>query len=650
MRNAIPPLVLLAILVSCWTIYQPGLSGAFLFDDFPNLEVLGRDGRVEDVPSFLRYLGSGISSPTGRPLALASFLIDDNQWPAVPRGFLRTNVLLHLLCGCVLLMMNLQLLRALRPADPAGNERVAVAAAALWLLHPFWVSTTLYVVQRMTILCAIFVFAGVALYCNGRRRLQETPGQPWPAYRRMNAAIVVFTPLAVLSKENGALLPLLLWTVDTALSRPVTTDQLRFFRAWKAVMLAFPSAVMLIYTAYTTINSWEAMIGFRGFDPVERLLSQGRIVLGYLYDLAIPKMESGGIFQDNIRPNRGWVPGPANAISWLVLITALAAAWRVRRRWPLVFLGAAFFAAGHVLESTTLNLELAFEHRNYLPAAPLFLALADIALKRSDGSLRRAGVAGLLVSMAVCTSFTWSRAKLWGNPQEMYLVWAEKAPNSMRAQTTAAQYFLRHGHPDLAEPYLQRALRNNPDDAISALIQLTVDCTWGRETQAQLDSLGKLLLIAPYHSVLVRYLEQFVEGSLIHNCKRARPEALADIPKALLDNPNVARRSYDARREVFYLMGIYSAALGRWDEAAQRFQTSADTGFNYQAGLSASVKLARGGRLAEAATLLERIRPELLKRRDAVPHWRSWDIEKYNAQIAEVDDLLQQIRRDIPGT
>src|SRR6478735_2314614 len=88
-----------ALLLSAWFVYLPGLHGGFVFDDFVNLDALGKTGKVDDWATFWRYLTSGSADPTGRPLALLSFLLDANDWPADPRPFLRTNLLLHLSNG-----------------------------------------------------------------------------------------------------------------------------------------------------------------------------------------------------------------------------------------------------------------------------------------------------------------------------------------------------------------------------------------------------------------------------------------------------------------------------------------------------------------------------------------------------------------------
>lgn len=76
-----------ALLGLTYSLYVPGLAGVFLFDDFPNLEPLGYAGGVTDVQSALRFIFGNSSGPTGRPISIASFLLNDNSWPSHPFYF-----------------------------------------------------------------------------------------------------------------------------------------------------------------------------------------------------------------------------------------------------------------------------------------------------------------------------------------------------------------------------------------------------------------------------------------------------------------------------------------------------------------------------------------------------------------------------------
>ena len=121
-------LVLLAtaalLALALWA-YRPGLSGDFLFDDFGTLPALGAGGSIDNADALGRYLTSGGGDPTGRPLALASFLVDANDWPADPYPFKHTNMLLHLLNGMLLCWLLLRLGRGLRLAEPLACNAAA---------------------------------------------------------------------------------------------------------------------------------------------------------------------------------------------------------------------------------------------------------------------------------------------------------------------------------------------------------------------------------------------------------------------------------------------------------------------------------------------------------------------------------------------
>src|SRR5690606_16481815 len=114
----LPHAAFAAIVCLTAIVYWPGLSGSFLFDDFPNLEKLGTRGPIESFELLVSYLKSGFAGPTGRPISLLSFLIDANDWPADPWPFKRTNVVIHLLVGAVLFATTHKLLRSIGRPSP----------------------------------------------------------------------------------------------------------------------------------------------------------------------------------------------------------------------------------------------------------------------------------------------------------------------------------------------------------------------------------------------------------------------------------------------------------------------------------------------------------------------------------------------------
>lgn len=157
-KKKLPALFLFILLLSTWLVYSPGLQGGFLFDDYPNLEPLGSYGGVVDFETFKSFALNGISGPLGRPIALASFVLDDNTWPSEARWFKPTNVKIHLLVGLLLIWSVLLFMRLLR-RDESTCVWIALMTGAIWMLHPYMVSTTLYVIQRMAQLSVLFMLS-----------------------------------------------------------------------------------------------------------------------------------------------------------------------------------------------------------------------------------------------------------------------------------------------------------------------------------------------------------------------------------------------------------------------------------------------------------------------------------------------------------
>lgn len=278
-------------LVSSWfltvLIYQPGLSGPFLFDDFPNLEKIGALGPIESWELFKAYLSSGFSGPTGRPISLTSFLLDANDWPADPAPFKHTNVLLHLLIGVILFPTIRKLLSAIGRA-PRETDWVALIATTLWLFNPFLVSTTLYIVQRMTQLATLFSVLGIWGYLQGRLWLST---RPCLGYATLSLSVGLGTVLAVFSKENGALLPLLILTMEFALRFHWTTPGPDW--RWKTAFLGLPALAIMVYLAMR-LPGLNHPIPTRNFSLAERLLTESRILWDYLFHLFFPHIQTRG--------------------------------------------------------------------------------------------------------------------------------------------------------------------------------------------------------------------------------------------------------------------------------------------------------------------------------------------------------------------
>jgi protein O-mannosyl-transferase len=459
-----------------WWVYRNGLSGTFLFDDFNNLQHLGDFGRIDSLQKLLLYLSSGNADPIGRPLALLSFLIDADNWPASPESFKRTGVLLHLLNGMLLAWTLLKLGRRLRLAEGRA-ELAALLGAALWTLHPLLVSTTLYVVQREAMLPATFTLIGALLWIEGGDRCLE--GRPG-ALRYLLGGAWGCAILATLCKANGILLPLLLlvteYTIPARAAADNAADSQKLRRA-SLLLLGLPSIALGLWLLCKLPGAFTGATYGRPWTLAQRLLTEPRVLCDYLALLWIPRASGSSLFNDAFSASTDalhpWTTLPSIAL----ILALIVAGFALRRRRPALAFALLFYFAGQLLESTVIPLELYFEHRNYLSALPMFWPLA--LWLTGDGPLRTVRLALALLLPLILAALCHTRVGVWGRPYQQAVLTADIDATSPRAQANAAAYETAHGRPELAIIRLAAATGRMPDEAQLAVNLIDAECAAG---------------------------------------------------------------------------------------------------------------------------------------------------------------------------
>lgn len=491
-------------------VYWPALQSGFLFDDFANLPALGRYGPVKDVSSLLRYATSGIADPTGRPIATLSFLLDARDWPADPYPFKRTNLIIHLLNGALLARVLLELGRRIN-LGAAHARDAALGGAALWLLHPLWISTVGYVIQRHAMLPVMFMLTGVLLWFRADDAFRA--GRTRLGWALALLSVGVCGLFAGLSKANGFLLPVLLLVLETTVNRqPLATS-------WHAVgwkqqrlaclfMLKVPTILIVTWLAWKGFSQWHEHLG-REWTVGQRLLTQPRMLMDYLWRIVRPVVHSRGLFADDAVASTSLLQPLTTLFSLLGLLGLAGGAYRIRRRFPALAASFLFFLAGHLLESTSIPLELYFEHRNYLPALLLGWPVAIALTKPGRHSITRA--AALLALCLALATVTHARALTWADPYEQAEKWAAQLPMSARAQAFAATMELGAGQPARAIARLRPRLGAN--DPQYALNLIDAECAVGALRPETLEAAEEAI-------------RRFgVKNDMVHNWLRDRLES-----------------------------------------------------------------------------------------------------------------------------
>lgn len=449
---------LLLVLTFTTLIYFPGLKGGFLFDDLPNLGDMTRYGDITSWENAKQFIFNGFSGPTGRPISLATFWLTASSWVegnAFP--FKLINLLIHLLCGLLLFLVIKLLLKEYK-YEQQKSAWVALFATSMWLLHPMFVSTTLYVVQRMTQLSLLFSLLGILGYLYARSLLVL---KPIKAYLWMTISIGLGTVLATFSKENGALLPLLILVIEFC--NPEKKQKPLW--QWRLVCLWLPS-ILIAYIVLKEINFSANPWPSRNFNQLERLMSEARIVTEYLFRLYVPQIEGRGLYQDGYQVSKSLLNPVSTLYSLIFLSLLFISALIFRTKYPLYALAVLFFFAAHLMESTLLGLELYFEHRNYAAAIFIFLPIAAGLCWLSEKIQQKLVVVISCFIIAIFALMTLQRADLWSDTQRLKLYWAQQNPDSPRAQVDYARYLLMNNKNDEANNLIQYTLERRPDSSL----------------------------------------------------------------------------------------------------------------------------------------------------------------------------------------
>ena len=470
-RNLFSSSLLTSLLLAAWFAYSPGFTGALHFDDRPNL---GSLGQITSAAEALAFVFDGNAGPLGRPLALASFALQRQQWPDGLVVLLQTNVALHLGTALMVFMLGLGLARALRIEKA---HWVAFLGCSLWLLSPFLASAPLMLVQRMTLLAGLFVFAGLSAYVWGRLLYRD---RPRIALALMGSGIILGTILAGFSKENGLLLPLLALIIEFTLLRHTSIATPRGVKLLRFILLAFPSGLIAAYLLQR-IPELFALTSYREFLPMERAASQPPILWEYVRNLLIPSTSSVTPFTDDRLAADGWTQyGVVSAvIAW---IAAISTAFLLRRKAPIILFAIAFFIAGHALESSVINLELYYAHRNYIPAFGLYFGMAA-ALVLISQQWPRIVVPGIVSYVLAFGLVLVSTTSLWGQPLVAAEIWARQHPDSHRAQQFLANEYYKLGDAYTAKRILEDA--SSTDSSGSLPLQRLFTCAFKEPLEEQ---------------------------------------------------------------------------------------------------------------------------------------------------------------------
>jgi len=541
--------------------------GPFIFDDLPAI--------VENASIRTLALSSALAPPhtgqpaNGRPFVNLSFALNWAAGAADVRGYHMLNLAIHTLAALALFGVVRRTLRSrpLAARFAADATPLAVALAALWMLHPLQTESVTYIAQRAESLAGLCLL--LTLYASIRGAESPTP-------TRWHTVAVVTCLLGMATKEVMYAAPLLVLLHDRTFLSGTFRQALRR-RPWFYAALA--ATWLLLGWLVKQAGTRGATAGFGlGITPWHYLLTQCGALIHYVRLAFWP---------DPLVLDYGTATTKSLADVWpqAALLLALFGATLVAlvRCPPWGFLGAWFFL---LLAPTSSVLPLATqtiaEHRMYLPLAAI---IAGIVVAVWHVLSRRS----VIVFIAIAIAFGTLTARRNTDYRSAISIWQDniaKRPDSPRPYGELASALSNAGRvPEALAAYetAVRLLPNYPKVHHNYGVALAAA---GRldEAAAQFGlALAQLPTLADAHYEL---------GNVRHEQGR-NAEALACYEAAIRLLPDFALAHNNAAN-ILTIFGRTDEALAHYAAAARADPNLPDAQYNWANAL-ASI-----GRFAEA--------------------------------------------------
>jgi tetratricopeptide (TPR) repeat protein len=350
-----------------------------------------------------------------------------------------------------LVLMFLLFRRIVDAADPhPSNFWAALAATALFGLHPANAETVNYIIQRADLYNALGCVASLWLFVR------------YPSQRRFGWYLLPAT-IAMLAKPPALIFPLLLLAYVLLFERD--TEQRRRGHAVRLALPALAAASAAgVLLSRMRVSTWSGAAP----SPFLYRIIQPLVALHYFKVFFLPT----GL---NVDPGWHYIePFSFAAISGylfvLGLLAAAVAASRVPTARPVAF-GILWFLITLLPTSLMPLLDITNDHRMFFAFVGLVLAVtwsARLALFRITAGLTQnsgwiyGAVSAVGVLLALAAAGTWQRNQVWSTDESLWRDSTIKNPQNWRAWDAYGAIFLSRGDYPLALSLFEKANAVNP--------------------------------------------------------------------------------------------------------------------------------------------------------------------------------------------
>jgi protein O-mannosyl-transferase len=560
-------------MIFCATLaaYFPALRGGLLWDDSSHLTKPG----LQSFHGLWRIWFELGATQQYYPLLHSAFWLEHRMWGDAVTGYHLTNVALHALSACLVVMI------VKRLSLPG-----AWLAGFVFALHPVNVESVAWISEQKSTLSGVFYLASLLTYLHFDEDRRKS---------KYLLATGLFV-LALLSKTVTATLPavllLIFWWRRGRLE-------------WKRDVLPLLPWLALGVSA-GLFTSWveRTLIGARGADflltPVQRVLIAGRAICFYAGKLLWPTNLTFFYPHWKIDPTVWW--------QWLfpggVLALGIGLMFAARRyRGPLagflIFSGTLFPVLGF-LNVYPFRFSYVADHFQYLASLGVIVPVSSVLVRAIEriSSRRSATIACCFMLILVLGVLTWRQCRMYRDVETLYRESLARNPASWLAHYNLGVLFAEMPGrlPDAIAEY-QAALRIKPDyaeahvnlgNSLSQIPGRRPDAIAEYQTALRIrpeyveahNDLGIALsftpprlqdAIAEYQAALQidpDYAEAHLNlGNILSQIPDRQPDAIAEYEAALRINPDYAEAHFN-------LGNLMARTPGRLQDAIAEYQAA----------------------------------------------------------------------------
>ncbi|MFO8048690.1 MAG: tetratricopeptide repeat protein, partial [Desulfosudaceae bacterium] len=514
--------VMLLIGIIGWLSYADSLQAPFVFDDIKQIVENPHIRMKAITPGEVRETFKSHSA--NRPFAYLTFGLNYHVGEYRVLGYHLVNLLIHLATALLVFVVTRQTLRLLGTDRPAPVT-VPLLAALLWLVNPLHVQSITYLVQRMNALATFFYLLSLSCYIQARV-LQQKGSGGIPATILFTLCLAAAF-LGLTSKETAATLPVIILAYEWYFFQDLDRSWLAKQRWWMYAAALMILGLGFIYMDVNPVEKIFSMYDKQSFTPLQRLLTEPRVVVYYLSLLFFPHPARLQLVYDFPLSTGLLCPlttlAALMALAALVVLMVLAA-----RRNKLLSFAVLWFLANLAIESSFLGLALIFEHRTYLPSVFPFIAVTCLLARHVKPSRVLPPLAGALIIISAI--WTHQRNEVWSEKISLWTDNAAKTPANGQVTNNLGMAYFEAGKISPAKKSFEEAIGYNPA-AVRARNNLGMILIEQGQAEAALSHLEKAIQLEPRY-----YNSWYNLGLALYDLKRLR-QATAAFRETINLNP-----------------------------------------------------------------------------------------------------------------